>query len=343
MTPQEQWLATTLARQLEVLRGLQLQAEAASDPIQRCRVWMALRRQAKLRRQSGRTTEPDSPMARSHFAALNEVVARAETELALFDVGQRSLAASGLGVRVGVVGKGGVGKTLVSSTLARVLARRGHNVLAADLDPNPGLSYGLGMALTDAGLPPEAIDGDEGSWMGQLAPGLHPLEAVEKFATVAPDGVRYLGLGKITDPERTAMRRTMGPLFHILLNFAEPGWDVVGDLEAGTNTPYQGYCYFADRVLLVVGPSWKSALTARRLLGLIGDLPYLVVGNRSRDEPDHHGFVPEVRIPFDPAVSEADRAGIALIDHAPESPAVRAIEGLADLLSGPYLQKEAQL
>jgi CO dehydrogenase maturation factor len=44
-----------------------------------------------------------------------------------------------------VAGKGGSGKTSVSGTLARVLARRGHNVLAIDGDSNPNLALTLGI------------------------------------------------------------------------------------------------------------------------------------------------------------------------------------------------------
>jgi CO dehydrogenase nickel-insertion accessory protein CooC1 len=37
-----------------------------------------------------------------------------------------------------------------------------------------------------------------------------------------------------------------------------------------------------------------------------------------------------VAVPADEAVAETDRRGVALIDHAPESPALRAIESLVD-------------
>ena len=44
-----------------------------------------------------------------------------------------------------VVGKGGSGKTSLSGTMARLLARRGHDVLAIDGDPNPNLAVKLGI------------------------------------------------------------------------------------------------------------------------------------------------------------------------------------------------------
>jgi CO dehydrogenase maturation factor len=44
-----------------------------------------------------------------------------------------------------VAGKGGSGKTSISGTMARVLARDGHRVLAIDADSNPNLALTLGI------------------------------------------------------------------------------------------------------------------------------------------------------------------------------------------------------
>ncbi len=49
-------------------------------------------------------------------------------------------------MKVAVAGKGGSGKTTISATLARLLARRGHPVMAVDGDPNPNLGVALGMS-----------------------------------------------------------------------------------------------------------------------------------------------------------------------------------------------------
>lgn len=54
--------------------------------------------------------------------------------------------AQGSTLRLAVVGKGGVGKTTVSATIARTLALRGRRVLVLDHDSAPGLSTSLGAA-----------------------------------------------------------------------------------------------------------------------------------------------------------------------------------------------------
>lgn len=48
-------------------------------------------------------------------------------------------------VKLAVAGKGGAGKTSISGTMARLLARSGHRVLAIDGDSNPNLALTLGI------------------------------------------------------------------------------------------------------------------------------------------------------------------------------------------------------
>ncbi len=50
-------------------------------------------------------------------------------------------------MKLAVAGKGGSGKTTFSGTMARLLARRGHRVIAIDGDSNPNLAVTLGIDL----------------------------------------------------------------------------------------------------------------------------------------------------------------------------------------------------
>jgi CO dehydrogenase maturation factor len=54
-------------------------------------------------------------------------------------------------VKLVVAGKGGSGKTSISGTMARTLARDGRRVLAIDADSNPNLALTLGV-------PPEQME-----------------------------------------------------------------------------------------------------------------------------------------------------------------------------------------
>ena len=334
----EAYILRTIARQTTILGELRARARSPVAPRETTTMWMGVARQAERYRREvavwrgvprlkGLAAELDA-----HHAVLESVSRTARKEIQAVDEPTRAAAQQRLGLRLAVVGKGGAGKTLISATLARLLARRGRRVLAADLDTNPGLAFSLGLGAHTGGVP-LAVEEHTGATYGwHLAAGVTPTEAVERFAVEAPDGVRFLSIGKIEDPEKSEPKRTVAAVRHVLGAFGEPDWDVIGDLEAGPTTPFERYHLFADRVVVVVGPAWISGLTARRLLPIIGDIPVTVVANQFRDEPDHPGLDPLVRVPFDPDVAEAERLGVSPLDHCPRSPAVRAVEQLVELL-----------
>ena len=54
------------------------------------------------------------------------------------------------GIKIGVVGKGGAGKTTVAAFLVQVYTGRGRSVIAVDTDSNPNLAVSLGMSPEQA-------------------------------------------------------------------------------------------------------------------------------------------------------------------------------------------------
>ncbi|MBA2451296.1 MAG: hypothetical protein H0V51_25050 [Chloroflexi bacterium] len=237
-------------------------------------------------------------------------------------------------MRVAFVGKGGSGKSVLSGTLARVLARRGRRVLALDVDTMPGLAFSLGIPIRDAGMPEELGERQEGrGWV--VRDGVTAEELVERYAVSAPDGVLFLQLGKL--PSRVKPGSTTA-FRHVLEEFRADGWSLVGDLAGGTRQPFFGWGDFAQVIAVVVEPSAKSLLSARRLAGLAGTVDGTTVGivaNKVRGEDDlrliaQGATLPLIGVvPFDEEFAAADRAGRALLDVAPGSPAVTAVESLA--------------
>jgi hypothetical protein len=142
--------------------------------------------------------------------------------------------------------------------------------------------------------------------------------------------VHYLGVGKISTPEKEAAKRSVSAMVQVLLGFGRPDWDVIADLEAGPTTPFERYHGFASDSMVVVGPAWRSAMTARRLWPMVASQRPVVIGNRYRDEPEHPGLPLFARIPFDPEVRDAERQGLAPIDVCPDAPAIRAITELTE-------------
>jgi CO dehydrogenase maturation factor len=91
-------------------------------------------------------------------------------------------------VRIAVAGKGGVGKTTVSGTIARLLARDGRRVLALDADTNPmrGIALGLEVERSEGVATVRRASAD-GAVHEHTADGL-----ADAFGVDAPDGVRLL-------------------------------------------------------------------------------------------------------------------------------------------------------
>ena len=234
-------------------------------------------------------------------------------------------------MRLAIVGKGGVGKTTIAGTLARILARRGRHVLALDLDPNPGLGWSLGLEPTEVALPTGIASHTEGpprplAWT--LAEGTTAAAEFERHAEPAPDGVMYLCPGKIWGPSFLE-EHSLFAVREIVRGIVEQGWDVVTDIDAATAVSCGRFLEFADQLYVVTTPQPASAITARRLQDLLIAWPLTIMASMSRGEVAAAGLEPEVRIPYDESVKEADRRGVPLIDAFPDSPVVAAVDDLA--------------
>ena len=120
----------------------------------------------------------------------------------------------------------------------------------------------------------------------------------------------------------------------------------VADMEAGLENFSRGTPRHADAVLTVLEPYYRSLETGARVCDLARELGVKrvhAIANKVRSPADAEAIDSFCRgrglellgtVPHDDAILDADRAGAALLDRAPHSPAVRAIQGLADRLAG---------
>lgn len=97
------------------------------------------------------------------------------------------------------------------------------------------------------------------------------------------------------------------------------------DLEAGLENISRSTPRYADAILTVVEPYYRSMETSRPMCELARELGVKrtwAVANR----------VLLAEVPYDESLLAAERAGQAPIDHGADAPAVRAIRRLAGAL-----------
>ena len=241
-------------------------------------------------------------------------------------------------MKIVVAGKGGAGKTTVSGTLARALARSGRTVLALDADVNPmlGISLGVGIDETErlAGVRQALQDGEVNH-----EPTVDGM--VDTFGADAPDGVRLVVASRMDKPDSGCP--CCGVTADRLLRELEAnGRTVLGDLEAGVGVLSRMEADNVDLVLVVANPTAKSIEVARRAIetAVARGSRVLVVANRVSGTDDldaiREGLGDEVEIieiPEDPAIARADEEGRAPIDVDSSAPGVRALISLSERLA----------
>lgn len=117
-------------------------------------------------------------------------------------------------------------------------------------------------------------------------------------------------------------------------------------MEAGLEhlSRSEGTLRFIDHLIVVIEPYAKAIETARRTVPLAAQLGIprtTALASKVRDAGERQmveRFCAEAGIeligvvPYDDAVRTADRDGVAPIDHAPDSPMVRAVAKVAEAL-----------
>jgi CO dehydrogenase maturation factor len=226
-------------------------------------------------------------------------------------------------MKIAVSGKGGVGKTTLSSLLARYWARKGYRVLAVDADPDANLGSALG--IDTSGITPiakmedliyERTESKKGTVGGffKMNPKVDDLpEALGR----EKDGVRLLIMGTVKKggggcicPESVLLKALIN---HLVLYEKDL---VIMDMEAGIEHLGRGTAQGVDRLLIVVEPGQRSIETAEKVRQLTQDIGLkniAAVGSKVRN-PDqakflkeHLGAIPLIGIiPFSEEIARAD-------------------------------------
>ena len=249
-------------------------------------------------------------------------------------------------LRVAVAGKGGAGKTTLPSTLARLTAREGHDVIVVDGDSNPNVATALGSdrehAEASQPLPMGLVSRN---LKGNAALKEPVMDTVTRFGGLAPDGIHVLKMAMPAHADEGCLCSAHATVSALLADIEELDNTVsILDLEASPEHLSRGTTRHVDALLLVVEPYYRSFETARRMAALASELPIGrvgVVANKLRSPEDasaiaeyceRHGLQLEAELPWSTQVLDADRAEIPLLDFDPSGPVVAAVSKLADRL-----------
>jgi CO dehydrogenase maturation factor len=237
-------------------------------------------------------------------------------------------------MKIAVTGKGGVGKTTLSSVLCRLYAAEGKKVLAVDADPDANLGSALGFSPEElAGITPisemeELIAERTGTGPGTSGKlfKINPkVDDIPDRFSLEKHGVKLLLMGSVETggggcvcPEHIILKRLIS---HLVISRDEV---VIMDMEAGLEHLGRGTAEMMDSFIVVIEPGERSIQTMQKLKPLAADLRIKkvnVVANKLRG-PEDAEFV-QSRIPSEELLgliylcdeaAAADRKGISPYD-----------------------------
>lgn len=240
-------------------------------------------------------------------------------------------------MKIAVTGKGGVGKTTLSSTLARLYADEGRVVLAADVDPDANLGLALGLTQEEVNsivpiskmrdLVEERTGANSDNKFFKLNPQVSDIP--DKFSKEI-NGVKLLVMGTVETggsgcvcPEHVMLKSVISSL---VLRRDDV---VIMDMEAGLEHLGRGTASCMDQFIVVVEPGARSIQTYEKVKQLAADLKITkvnVVANKIRTEEDIEFIkqnIPAENIlgfmSYNEEVIEADRKGISPYDVSPKA------------------------
>jgi len=243
---------------------------------------------------------------------------------------------------IAVCGKGGVGKTVFSGALVRVLAERGLKILAVDADPALGLAYVVGLP-TDV------------KTLGEVRDHLIRKARTDRDPEQIAGMMDYLLLEALTETDRLsflAMGRSLSRgcfcpvntlLKEAIRNIAQNYDVVLIDAEAGIEQINREVMSVVDIIVVLVDTSQRSRRSMELIAQVMGDLNMKarmgVILNRWKDlDGNGDSAVSNFealswgKIPEDEGLLRNDALGQSVFDLPADSPILESVRRITDTL-----------
>jgi CO dehydrogenase maturation factor len=233
-----------------------------------------------------------------------------------------------------VAGKGGTGKTAISSLLIQLLSQKGV-VLAIDADPATNLHQALGVPLDDTigGIREEMTEAIISGAISPTVPKQEYLDSRIMAALVEAKGFDLLAMGR---PEGPGCYCAANNMLRLSIDRFGRNYDyVVIDSEAGMEHISRQTTRDVDVLLIVSDVTQRGIHTAAEIKRLIGQMRTkvgmicLVVNRSANGLPPEiekavqsHGFELVVSIPQDQQLAGLEVKGLPITD-LPEGSALR--------------------